>query len=123
MGSPRCWMVWRAAYVSGDGGLAGRAGPLVLQEARRGAVSLVDDRPARGAEGHDGHREDAQVLALDVDIQVVQQSCHARAEVRRVDLQVGDGRGEVTVLALERVDLADELPRGAHRPEDAVLLA
>ena len=56
----------------------------------------------------------------------------ARSSSRRVTraaksaeggVEYGDGCGEVAVLALQVVDLVEELARCAHRPEYAVLLA
>ena len=58
-----------------------------------------------------------------MDVQVVEQPRDPARELRRGDVEPGDGQLQVAVLALERVDLLAVLPALPKRSEDAVLLA
>ena len=83
----------------------------------------VNHCPPRRTQRDDRDGKDPEILTLDMNNKVIQQARHAFDEIRGVGVQLGNDHSKVTVLTLQLVDLVDELPRRAHRPEDTGLLA
>lgn len=94
-----------------------------MQGAGRTRVGLVNDRPAGRAQRDDRDREDPQVLSLDTDIQVVEEAHHLFSETRRLGIECSDGDSEGPVLALQRIDLVEELACRAQGAKDPAFLA
>ena len=83
----------------------------IEEEARRLIVCLVDDRPTIRSEGDHRHREDPEVLALDMDSQVLEQTQHLGLVIMGAYLEPGNHGSEIAMLALEFVHLVQKLAR------------